>query len=432
MHFRRRRPRRRAAAPSRYPVRAILDFGASGARAVIARVSSEGAEILGAAEVTGRTGMARPGQAMRHEQISTLADRALSAAEWDTAREGELPSIADDAVVGLAGPLLEAESEVWHRRRDNPIAPVYRDEILHALEAAQRRNLARLSEQVAASRIRRSLVASQLIGALSLREDTRQAERLPNIMRGVPGQSGDYLSIAICNLTWPAKGLEILKRVIEDLELNLLGVTPMAQAIAAAIPVPDAILIDIGQEHTEISLAEGGALSNLASITMGGHAFTHALTRYLHLSEKHAELVKQQHTRGQGIPEGSPVPRILARTAQSWHRAVEQTLLQLAGDAPLPSHIYLFGGGAPLPEIMEQLRAQPWMQRLPFDRHPKVERLMPQHLRGLHDPRGLLVASSQVGLAALAVWASHEPTPLQRRLARISSDLAPQFGLASG
>ncbi|MGH2542751.1 MAG: cell division FtsA domain-containing protein, partial [Ardenticatenaceae bacterium] len=246
----------------------------------------------------------------------------------------------------------------------------------------------------------------------------------------VPGLAGEFLSVAICNLTWPTKGLEVLGRVLDDLELELLAATPIAQAVAAALPMPDAILVDIGQEHTEVALAERGALSALATLPMGGQFFTQNLTRYLRLSEKHAELVKQRRSRERAASETNPVERVLVRAAQRWLQALEQKLLELAGDAPLPPRICLYGGGAQLPQLLDQLRAHPWPRRLPFDRHPVVERLLPHQLRRLYDPRGLLYASAHVGLAALAVWAGHDPSPLQRRLNTLTARIAPANGLA--
>jgi hypothetical protein len=427
---RRQRPRRTPRPREGLEVRALLDFGATGARAALARIMPGGAEILGAAQVTGRGGMARPGQAMQRDRIANLAERALSAAESSTARDGELPLIADDALVGLAGPLLLAHREVRHVRRGTPVAPVYQDELLMALESSQRETLAALEEQLRPSRIRRALVGSELVGVMTIREDVRQAMRLPDVMRGVPGMSGDFLSIVLCNLTWPARGLDVLARVLDDLELNLVEAVPIARAVAAVLPVPNAVLVDIGKEHTEIALAEAGTLSDLVSIPMGGDFFSESLTRNLRLSDKHAELVKQRYAQGRGLSSHSPVVRVLREAAERWHRAVEQALLHLAGEAPLPAQVYLYGGGAQLPELLQQLRAQPWTRRLPFERQPAVERLMPYQLRGVSDPRGVLHSSAQVGIAALSAWAARERPALQKSLDSLTGEMAPGFNLA--
>lgn len=410
-------------------IRAVLDFGSSGARAVVVRVKNDVVEVLGAVEVLGRSGIARPGQVMRREQIAALVEEALSAAERDTIQHGEGPFIADEAIVGLTGPYLMAQSHTARLQRYNPIAPLYEPEILDALWAVQRRNLQALNTRVQALPIRHILIASQLVGAMSIREDTREVEFVPEALRGIPALSGNVLAIAICNLLWPRQGLEVLTQVLDDLELNLLQAIPLAQAVSIALPLREAILIDIGYEHSEIALVERARLSNLVNIPLGGHFFTQALMEQLHLSQKQAELIKQEHTRSKGRSGGRPVSRVLGRAAKVWHQQIEHTLLNLAGDAPLPPRLYLFGGGALLPEVFEQLRAQPWTKRLPFDHHPTVERLMPHHLQGVYDPRGLLTTSSQVGVAALAAWAGSEAPPLQTHLTQISKQLANEFNL---
>lgn len=418
--LRRRRPRLKRARSEPFPVRVVLDFGATGARAVLFRLTGSGAEILGLGEVQGRSGMARPGQVMHHRRIADLAERALSAAEWSSRREGALPFVADDAVAGLTGPLLLAHTEVYHVRRADPLSPVFEPEVAEAIGEAQRRALGRLAALLTGAKIRRRVVASQLVGVLSLREDTRRAERMPDSHRGVPGLAGDFLSIALCNITWPSKGLEILSRVLEDLRLDLLDVTPNARAVAASLPVPDAILVDIGREHTEVTLAEGGSMSNLTNLALGGQFFTQFLTRNLRVTERQAETLKRSLHPHAGGPSQGPVTRLLVEAGRRWLLALEQALLGLAGDAPLPARIYLFGGGAALPGLIDQARAHPWTRRLPFDRDPVVELLLPRHLAGAQDPRGLLLAPGQVGVAALAAWAAAERSPLEQRLASVT------------
>lgn len=429
MRFLRRRRQQLIEDRDPQTVRAVLDFGSSHARALIARLTPNGVEVLGSGEVKGQSPLLRPGQVIRHHEISELIERALSAAESDTARHGGLPYIADDAIVGLTGPFLRSDRNSKNSPRSNPIAPIYEAEIIEILKEVQAENLAKLSHQLSLSKLRRTLVASQLVGAMSIRRDTRQAQRIPDVSRGIPALSGDFLSLAICNLTWPKQGLDLLERVLEDLELNLTDAVPLAQAIAVALPSPDAILIDIGHEHTEVSLVERAALSHLLTIPYGGLFFTEQLIEKLHLSDKNAELVKQEHAQSKGLSGGRPVSRVLRNAARLWLQKLEQVLLKLAGDAPLPRRLYLFGGGSLLPELLTELRAQAWTRRLPFTQHPIIEPLMPDHLRGLTDPRGILTTPKQVGLAALAAWAGFRPPPLQKHLETLTINLAPTFDL---
>jgi hypothetical protein len=217
--------------------------------------------------------------------------------------------------------------------------------------------------------------------------------------------------------------------VLEDLELSLFAAIPVAQAVAASLPLPDAILLDVGHEYTEVALAEAGALSGLTSMEMGGLYFTQVLARALSISMKHAEVLKQESARNDMSRVNRPVGRVLTEGVLKWRQALEQKLLELAGGAPLPPRIYLYGSGAQLPLLIDELRGQPWTRRLPFRQYPHVERLHPHQLRGLFDPRGLMHSTAHTALAALAAWGGHEPTPLQRHLDGVTRALAPSMAL---
>ncbi len=425
--------RRRATRPliaSSSDVRAVVDFGASGARAAMVRLTPNGVEVLGVGAVAGPSGVARPGQAMRREEIAVLVENALHTAEQATVQYvGDLPKAADEAIVGLTGSYLKADSGVTYFERDTPVAPIYEAEIHDALYAAQNENLQLLAQQAKMAKIRRTVVASQLVAAMSVREEVGQAHRLPDITRGVPGLAGDRLAVAICNVTYPRKGLEVVVQVLDDVNLALTDAVPLAQAVAAALPLPDAILIDIGQEHTEISLAEAGTLSALISITTGGQFFTRHLAHALRISESAAEAAKQQFVRSIGQEGGAQITTLLQEATDLWLKAIEQALLYLSGDVALPPRFYLFGGGSFMPGLFERLRQNPWARRLPFDHDPTVERLLPYHLRGILDPRGQLAHPSQVGIAALAAWVGRETPMLQHYLETITTEVARPLGL---
>ncbi len=426
----RRRPTRAKSASAPTEVRAILDFGASGARAAIVGVTPQAVEILGVGGVMGQSGIARPGHAMRRDELGLLVESALSRAEQATVQYvSDLPIAADDALVGLTGSYLKAESHVIYLPRTNAVAPIYESEIYAALKQAQQQNLERLAEQARHAKIRRTVVASQLVAAMSVREEHGEAHRLPEVGRGVPGMAGDTLAVAICNVTFPRKGLEIMVQVLEDVDLTLTEAVPLAQAIAAALPMPDAILIDIGHEHTEIALAEAGNLSALISITTGGEFFSRHLALGLAIPQLEAEQRKQAYVRSNGREGAEQIAPLMEEAIASWLRALEQALLYLAGEVSLPPRIYLFGGGSMLPGLFERLRTHAWTRRLPFDQTPPVERLLPYHLRGIHDGRGQLTHPSQVGLAALAAWSGRTVSDLQGHLEHVTTQLAKPLGL---
>lgn len=415
--------------------RALLEFGASGARAALVRLVGSNAEVLAVGHASGPGAIARPGTVVYSERLANLAERALSRAEHLAAGIEILPIIADEVVVGLSGPMLDAQLTVMHLPRRRPHEPVSARELATAMLRTQRRALSALAERAAATRIRHRLISAQLVGAVVDGERLR-APHDPDSARPYTGPWGETLSLAICNVTWPLSGLEMIQRVLAALELEERGVVPLAQAVSAAAPLPDAILIDVGHEHTEVALAEGGVLSHFRTFPLGGLHFTAALTETLHLSAKAAELAKQRYSQGQGDADArAQIGKALVPVAREWRTAVEQALLHLAGPAPLPARVLLYGGGSTIPDLVVELRSQPWTRRLPFERHPQVELLTPQRLRGVHDPAGRLQGSdtgasvAAVGLAALAAWAAREPSATDRLLSDVSTRVASSVGL---
>ena len=85
---------------------------------------------------------------------------------------------------------------------------------------------------------------------------------------------------------------------------------------------------------------------------------------------------------------------------------------------PLPA-IYLAGGGSALPEVKEQLRSFPWVDKLPFGRSPGVNVLRPVDIRGIYDSTGLLLDQQDITPMGLAFHAIQQQ----------SEDQAPLFGL---
>lgn len=426
----RSRPPRLRTAAAPLPNRAILEFGASGARAALVRIADGDAEVLATGWASGPSGIVRPGWVARHDRLVQLAERALSSAEHLAAGVEILPVIADEAVVGLSGPLLEAQLTVMHFPRRRPGAPVSDRELAVAMLRTQRIALKALAERAAAARIRHRHISAQLVGALVDGERLREPYRR-DTGRAYTGPRGETLSLAICNVIWPLAGIETVERVLASLELEGRGFIPLAQAVAAAAPLPDTILIDVGHQHTEVALAEGGALSYFRTFPLGGAHFTERLEKSLRLSPKAAELASRRYSQGQGAPDArAMISAALEPLVREWRTRLEQTLLHLAGRAPLPAHIFLYGGGSMIPDLMVELRNQPWIRRLPFERYPEVELLTPQRLRGVRDPSGRLQGSAEtpsvaaVGLAALCAWAAREPGLADQLLSEISTRVA--------
>lgn len=381
-------------------LRALLDFGASGARAVLAAVQPDGVEILAYGLASG------DGRALRRDNVSELAETALSAAEEETTRYRALPAMADIGIMGVSGLHLRTEPIVLRLPRQMAEESLERQEVATAFGRVRRQMEEQRQRLAAEHKVPQTIIGAELIG---LAVDIQR-------IRDLPGPPGTPLTVAACAFILPDAEIDLLNAVAADLELELAGTVPTLQAVARALPISDAIIVDIGRNHTGIGLVESRRLSHSRNIAYGGLHFTNSIQTALRISARAAEIAKQRYALGHGSDEGRhQVSVALQSGIATWIEKVTQELEVIAGQAPLPPQIFVFGGGSRLPALLTVLRNQHWPADL-FEKAPAVETLYPHQLQFIRDPHGTLHTVDQVGIAALAAWLAHEPDEFERML----------------
>lgn len=381
-------------------LRALLDLGASGARAMLVAVQSDSVEVLG----YGRT--AGDGRAMRREFVSDLAEEALGAAEQETTRYRALPAIADVGLIGVSGPHLTAEPIVLRLPRQMSEEPLERHEIVTAFGRVRRRIEEQRDALASEQKVPQTIIGSEVVG---LYVDVHE-------VKGLPGPAGTPLAAATCGFILPDAQIDALNAVAADLELELVDMVPALQAVGRALPISDAVILDVGHTHTGVAVVEGRRLSHSRSISYGGASFTNSIQTALGISGRAAEVAKHRFALGQGSDEGRhQVATALASGIANWVEMVAQELAIVAGQAPLPEQIFLFGGGSRLPALLTELRTYKWPSEL-FEHPPSVDTLYPHQLQRIRDPHGLLQTVDQVGVAALGAWLTREPNEFEHIL----------------
>lgn len=384
--------------------RALLDFGTSGARALLVEVTPEGAEVLGYGITSGKVERDELGYVGPPEAIREAFEKALTAAEQETARTRALPAIADVALVALGTPLLEAVPVVFEVRREEPQAPLSQEEFERVWKRVARLVLDRIGEREAEDHVRRQPVGIEFVGGA--------VGRRPLV--SLPGPPGTPFTVAACGFAWPEVSFGLLEQVVVELDLELAETVPAFQAVARALPVPEAVVLDVGRSHTGIGLVERHRLSRAESIPLGGQMFTARVREALRISWRAAEVAKRQYALGYGAPDArARLASVLEAAVEEWADEVEQALIRLAASVPLPPRIYVFGGSGRLPEVLSVLRRRNWTSPLPFPSRPAVDRLYPNRLHGIRDPQGFLQGPDQVPLAALAAWTAYRPDQVE-------------------
>ncbi|MEO8252093.1 MAG: cell division FtsA domain-containing protein [Chloroflexota bacterium] len=395
-----RRGGRRAAAP---PALVALDVGTEYAKALVVAVTPDDeGRVVGTVR-----GAGRHRQGLTHMQSGTVSDIDAVVANCASAL-GDAQAMAGlrpgAGVIGIAGELVKGTTSTGMIRRDDPRAPMTEDELTQIVEQVQADALAAAEQRIAwESGVERLDVRLVHAAVVELKID------------GYPvsnpiGFTGAQVELAVFNAFAPMVHLGALQSVATKLGLDLLGVIAEPYAVATCLDPGElgdagAVFVDVGGGTTDVALVRHGGIAGTKMLALGGRAFTRGLVERFALSFAQAEALKVAAGEEGELPE--PIERealdaALSEDAGVWLRGVELMIADLAEGELLPGRVFLCGGGAQLPQLVDSLNGDAWWRRLPFSRQPQVRALAPTDVAGVHDASGQLTTRQDVTPMALA------------------------------
>ncbi|HHH12417.1 MAG TPA: hypothetical protein ENJ77_00915 [Candidatus Moranbacteria bacterium] len=362
----------------------VLDIGTEVIKALVLTVTSDGerAEVVGVGRVA-----QKPGQ-MNSGAVSDIAGVISSARlAMDRARERSGLKRAHKAVIGIAGELVKGTTTTVHYERVNPAVKISLPELRTIIRKVQQKAYERIKQQITWEVGRP--IDIRLINAaiVDLRID---GYRVTNPL----DFQGHNVSISVFNAYAPLVHLGALEEIARALGVDLVSVIAEPYAVASAIAPEDAldfsaVFIDIGGGTTDIAVVRAGGLEGAKMFALGGAAFSKRLQADLDITLAEAEELKIRYSRGELDEDISrQIHQMLASDCAIWLDGVELSLQEFAQTEPLPSHIYLCGGGSALPGIKEVLLSRDWTERLAFISPPQVAFLQPSDVRKVEDRTG--------------------------------------------
>lgn len=209
----------------------------------------------------------------------------------------------------------------------------------------------------------------------------------------------------------PKTYVEALKKVAQDLNLEIMGVVAQPFAVARAFAGSSnddfsGIFIDIGGGTTDVAIVERGNVVETQMFAFGGRVFTKEIAQTLDIDFRHAEMRKIKYSNKDLSKDISrKVKSITYPTARLWMKTL-QAALECCDDVDnFPTQIYLCGGGALLPDIKDVLLEFPWKRYLPFSVVPKVNFFTPDMLELIIDNSGDLRNIFDITPVSLAKFA---------------------------
>jgi cell division ATPase FtsA len=364
--------RRRSRAPQARPRHfSLVDFGADTIKAVVIQRESTGARVLGYgfAPANGRD---LSGGRADTAALAAIADEALTAAEDQTETTGQGKVVPDDVLFCIPARLSRGECFTVRQARPDPSVPITARELKAAWERVERLTREQLPTRGDDNLTWKPLAITPGAGCVDNHYVTDPL-----------GMKGRELALSAFGMAvWPS-ALRAVEAIADRLELALVNVVPVPQALASSAPGRDAILINIGAKGTSLSLIRHDALLATHWWPQGGEFFTQGLARAYDCPPDEAEALKRAYTdRALSAHDENLVAHSLAASVEGWLEALTAALRQMAAaqtafdrDEALPEHIYLTGGGSLLPDLTYALLSLASAPTLSFRRSPEVESL---------------------------------------------------------
>lgn len=206
----------------------------------------------------------------------------------------------------------------------------------------------------------------------------------------------------------PKTYTEALRKVASSLNFEVLGIVSQPFAVARAHSGGSntnfsAIFIDIGGGTTDVAIVKQGNVAETQMFAFGGRVFTKELANLTDTDFRHAEQRKIKYSEKE-LPKDimRQVQKTMYTTAGLWVRTLKVALENCEDIGPLPTQIYLCGGGALLPDIKQSLLEFPWKKYLPVAVIPKIEMFTPNLLGSIVDNSGELENLYDITPASLA------------------------------
>jgi len=335
---------------------------------------------------------------------TVLENCKLSISELtDGLTEEELPK---KIVMGIAGEYIQGVSIIVNYKReenfDKEVTKKEQERILRKIKG----QIAEEGEEDLALRIG---LTSADIDILHITVTGLEIGGMP--VQSLVGYTGKDVKINLYTSFGPKTYVNALKKVANSLNMDIISIVAQPFAVARAYSGSSnqdfsGIFLDIGGGTTDVAIVERGNVLQTQMFAFGGRVFSKEIAKLFNLDLRHAEQRKIKYTDEKLSKEVSEkVRKLVAPIANLWMRTLKVAFENCDDVDTFPSHIYMCGGGALLPEIKTSMLEFPWKKYLPFPVVPKIEVFTPSKLNNIVDKSGDLRNIYDITPSALAQFA---------------------------
>ncbi len=360
-----------------------LDIGTEFVKALIAKMTPKGAEIIGVGRAHQGLGDMQAGAIADISGVVANCDKALAEAEEQAGIS------ARTVVIGIAGELVKGTTTTVRVKRADAEKPLDISEVERIIQVVQKRAEAKARSQLAwelgGKEVEIRLVNSALVGI------EIDGYKVTNPL----GFQGKDVVVQLYTAFAPLVHIGALERAAQELDLDLLAVAAEPFAVARSVIGDDgnanisAILMDVGGGTTDIAVINDGGVQGTKMFGIGGRAYTRSIERELDIPFDKAEILKTGLSDpAHPVQQNKDVTRALDKTLNVWIKGVELALSEFDQLDHLPQKLFLCGGGSSLEMLMHELNSTDWYHSLPFTKKPRVEHIQPAQVVGIVDKTG--------------------------------------------
>ncbi len=203
-----------------------------------------------------------------------------------------------------------------------------------------------------------------------------------------------------------SRSLEKIRRTLAGVAIECIPLAAaFAEAVGAARPERDALIIDVGANHTTLVTIRRGELEYVSFASIGADRFVESLSAAAGIPWNEAEATMRQPSRGLSPDrQSAQVAQAAAAALEEWKQGFLAALDGFYDRGPLPADVFLTGGGALVPEVVGYVRLGEWLRTYSWVFSPRVVILEGRSVFAGDSLGGTVGDATESGIASLAFW----------------------------
>lgn len=329
----------------------------------------------------------------QEDVLNRAIEEAITQVRPDNSNAKEQSSV----VFGVSGPMVEVIPRVIELQRENPNQKIRSKEWVNSIDNVYDKFDSEVYNSVQGHNLPLSLVQ------ISLNNIILDGQEVLSPI----DQSAQQITLDTINTYIPTNYKQSLINIAKANDLQVEGVYHYDYGVGQLIldyntnKEISIILIDIRFGHTSISLIQDQKIQYAHSFSVGSHSFTQAIANTFQITIDEAETVRQEYSMLQ-LPRdmSRKITDALEAEISLWLQGIVYSLKSL-DISNSPTHIFLYGEGAPLLGVKESLEYSTWYKSLNLTQKPSISILTPKQFAHIVDMTSHIEGSKFVDMLGL-------------------------------